>query len=390
MDRINALGLERQLNRWLQAGVIDKRTASAIAQFEKSRDSLSLLSWVVGLGVFAIGVGIIALVASNWEGIAWQLKLAMDLLLLFGFAAAVLYFRERESSGLVADLCIGVMGLFVLASMALVGQIYQIDAPLHRSLLTWIVATTPLFLLARSGYLAWLWALAAVGTYLFQVEPIAKFFEDRELLEESIAIAFVFSSPLVFGILGQLPRLRSGFLEHARALTKISQVGSIVGALCCTFFWYDRPSSAMREGYPLICLFTLAVVGAVWALRSRLWPEDSSGQRRLRLALWGLAWLCLVLALAPFRSGDSSGMAALFQFGILALLVAAAMHSASVSAVRFFVALASLRILIAYFELFGSLLDTGVALVGGGIMTVLLALGWRHLVRRWSEGGKKA
>jgi hypothetical protein len=40
-------------------------------------------------------------------------------------------------------------------------------------------------------------------------------------------------------------------------------------------------------------------------------------------------------------------------------------------------ALAALRILVAYFEVFGSMLDTGLAMITGGTLTVALAWLWR-------------
>jgi uncharacterized membrane protein len=48
-------------------------------------------------------------------------------------------------------------------------------------------------------------------------------------------------------------------------------------------------------------------------------------------------------------------------------------------------ALLALRILVVYFEVFGSLLDTGVGLVTGGLLTLLIAWFWQKKVRKLGQ-----
>jgi hypothetical protein len=45
----------------------------------------------------------------------------------------------------------------------------------------------------------------------------------------------------------------------------------------------------------------------------------------------------------------------------------------------------ALRILFVYFEVFGSLLDTGVGLVTGGVVTLLIGWGWQLKMRQLTE-----
>jgi hypothetical protein len=80
---------------------------------------------------------------------------------------------------------------------------------------------------------------------------------------------------------------------------------------------------------------------------------------------------------------------ALFQ---IAMLVALAYRDAHLGRVRSFntwTALIALRLLIVYFEVFGSMLDTGLGLITGGLLTLALGWAWRKkspaLARQLSE-----
>jgi uncharacterized membrane protein len=61
------LNLEKKLNSWLQAEIIDKDTAQNIQQFESKSGRKGVFFVLSDLGALALGAGVIALVSSNWE-----------------------------------------------------------------------------------------------------------------------------------------------------------------------------------------------------------------------------------------------------------------------------------------------------------------------------------
>lgn len=372
----------------MKAGILDEETASKIRAFENTDTSFSVGQWIVGLGVFAIGVGLIALVASNWSGIPPMAKIAADLVLLATLGWTLLHFYFKSDKSMLSDLFIGILFFFTLASLALVGQIYQLDVELYRSLLTWLCITTPLMLMATSGYLATLWALVCAGTYLSCIPGVHDALAFYPTLREPLTIAFVFAGPLLLRFASIFSPFRQRWAAHTKALGHVAHVGMIVGAIVCSFPWYtDNPDLSWDSW---VCL--VGLTGSFTALailfRKKLWPNFGTQLPWIAGGLWSLAWISLSLGLAPFRDDSFQAIAALFQFGVIVLLIVASLKLEMHQAFQILVGLACLRVLIVYFEVFGTLLNTGLALISGGVVTIGMAALWRVLVRRWSQ--KKA
>ena len=83
---------------------------------------------------------------------------------------------------------------------------------------------------------------------------------------------------------------------------------------------------------------------------------------------------------------------ALLNLGFLCLLAWAALQAGLKAAFTLLTALVGLRVIIIYFEVFGSLLQTGLGLVGGGLLTLLVAWVWlrksKSLTARLTEGAE--
>src|SRR5260221_4018763 len=80
------------MRRWQAAGLIDDATTERIAAWETSHRRPVWLWAVAGMGALAIGLGVMAVIGANWEGIPAWAKLAVVLALnvlcsvaLFGF-----------------------------------------------------------------------------------------------------------------------------------------------------------------------------------------------------------------------------------------------------------------------------------------------------------------
>src|SRR5262249_58559818 len=130
-----------------------------IRDFEQS-ERAPIALYVLGvLGAGTLALGVLSVIAANWDGIPGTVKLAADLLIGLGLAVAT-YVAVRRDAGWSAEVLITVFYGFTLASIALVGQVYQFTAPTYQALLVWTAATLPLVLLGRSQALA---GLAGAG-----------------------------------------------------------------------------------------------------------------------------------------------------------------------------------------------------------------------------------
>jgi len=67
--------LERQVQRWQEAGLIDATTAERIIAHERRASRPVLLLAIGGLGAFTISVGLISVIAANWGDIPRFVKL---------------------------------------------------------------------------------------------------------------------------------------------------------------------------------------------------------------------------------------------------------------------------------------------------------------------------
>src|SRR6185503_20437479 len=127
-----------------------------------------------------------------------------------------------------------------------------------------------------------------------------------------------------------------------------------------------------------------AVVSAVTVALPKLYPDSSPPARRALGIVLGFAWASLALGTAYTR-GSADFLGAILQVVWLALFAWAMLQLGRVSVFNTLTGLIAVRILVVYFEVFGSLLSTGVGLISGGVLTLLLAWLWRRSTRNVAE-----
>src|SRR5262245_40739935 len=91
------MSLGRKIAEWQQAGVIDAETGERIGAHESRGTRPVVLYAIAGLGAATIGIGVISVVAANWDGIGYPIKLAVDLVLALALAAGIFVTNERRA-----------------------------------------------------------------------------------------------------------------------------------------------------------------------------------------------------------------------------------------------------------------------------------------------------
>ena len=149
--------LIKELSELVKNEVISEDIALNIERYYKSKtdNSPNRLFTVFGvLGSLLVGLGIILILAHNWDNFAKATKTIIAFLplvvgqLMVGYS--ILKKKSatwKESSGTFLFFAVG-------SSMALVSQIYNIPGELSSFLLTWIVLCLPLVYLLKSNALA--------------------------------------------------------------------------------------------------------------------------------------------------------------------------------------------------------------------------------------------
>jgi len=103
------MDLSKKLSEWEQAGLIDAATRVRIETHEGSgRRSLQLYA-LLGLGTVSVGLGVISVVAANWDGMSGATKLGADLLLAVALAAGT-FVSWRRGMALASDVLVIIYG----------------------------------------------------------------------------------------------------------------------------------------------------------------------------------------------------------------------------------------------------------------------------------------
>jgi uncharacterized membrane protein len=374
------MNVHQKLRRWRDAGLIDEATHDRIAAFEQGQSRPVGMYALIGLGASTVGLGLVSLVAANWDEISPLLKLIVDFALGAALALGV-YWSIRSQRRLAREALITIFYGFTLASLALVGQIYQLDSPAYQALLTWSLATLPLCLLGESLYLAVLYSAGFATSHVLALEALfdALGSLENDALARNIAACVVFVSPLAYVLLGFVPWLRTERPAFAWSAAALGGLGIVLGGTAIPFLWYERLSFGDTLTWSLAVTLLLAL-GFGWALTRLLHGEPA--RKRIALAsVVPVAWLLLAFS-CGFRHGGADYIAGILQIAWLGVCALVSYRAQWPRLFNALTALIALRILVVYFEVFGSLLDTGVGLVTGGVLTLLIAWFWQQKVRQ--------
>ncbi len=149
------MSIQKDLSELLNAGVISPETAEKIREYYRSKggEFSNRLFIVFGLlGAILVGLGIILIIAHNWDEFSRATKTGFAFLpLLIGQAlCGFALFRKRESvawrEGTSAFLF-----FTVGASISLISQIYNIPGDITSFILTWMLLCLPLVYIMPSS-----------------------------------------------------------------------------------------------------------------------------------------------------------------------------------------------------------------------------------------------
>lgn len=369
----------RYLTRWHEAGLLDAATIDRI-RLHEAKEQRPLWLWAVsGLGCFAIAVGIVSVVAANWDHIPANLKLGIDFLLLAGLAAGLVV-ADTKAWLRVRDLLALLLFGLVLASIALISQIYQLDGKTSEALATWVVICTPFLLLGTdSRLLAAAWALAVVATvmtgWVDNLQSIREWIGHDPVTLQVLLPAFVFLT--VSLCLDFRPRRRA----QADMLRQLGVAALLVAATLPQLKASDFPAR-FSWSEPLIGLGLAAGLLVLLLARRRTDPRLTP----IAILVAAAAACCLAaFAAIHVALGDGRFASILVAVPFIAFWAIAGWLALRGGRRMLFIAaftVISVRVLIFYWEAFGGLLNTGLGLITGGFICLLLAAIGRWLFSR--------
>jgi len=143
--------LNRKLDRWVSAGVMDLNTAERIRAFEESERSREGLRWPVllalGLGAVLLCAGVLLFVAAHWDELSppWRFTLVLLLTGLFPTAGALTMNRFPA----LAATCYAIGTICVGAGIFLTAQIFNLQEHWPSGILLWAVGALVGWLVLR-------------------------------------------------------------------------------------------------------------------------------------------------------------------------------------------------------------------------------------------------
>ena len=334
----------------VKAEVISPETADQIRQYYRSHAGkpTHMLVIVFGiLGALLVGLGIILMLAHNWDELSRTARTGLAFLpLLLGQGLGVYVLQQRAASVAWRESAATFLFLAVGASIALVSQIYHIPNHGGTFLLTWMLLALPLVYLLRSSivsllylagitfyavekrdlfnaasqpYFYWVLLLGVLPHYyrLYRQRPASNFtIFHHWMLPLSVSIALItvgddtypllfiafFSLFSLFCFLGSSPLLAGQPLRNNgyRVVGTLATAGLLL-ALSFDFFWQDLLQQKLAFpalfGTPEFFAAALLTVLALTVLirRSRRQGIGSSSSLEFTFLLFLLAFFAAYL-----------------------------------------------------------------------------------------------
>ena len=160
-----------ELQRLHEAGLISADQIAAIEQYyaEKKPDSPNRLLLIFGvLGALLIGLGVILIIAHNWDELGRTTKTILAFIpMLIGQGLVAYTLRKQPDSIAWREASATFLILAVGACISLVSQIYHILGSMEDFMLTWVILSAPLIYVLRSSMASLLY-LIGISWYVFE------------------------------------------------------------------------------------------------------------------------------------------------------------------------------------------------------------------------------
>jgi len=328
------------LRRWQEAGLLDDKTAAAIAAHEARQEAARGRSWQVilalTLGGVLLAAGILLFVAAHWDTLspAWRfsLVLAMVAVLHIGGALTAARFPALATTlHAVGTICLG-------AGIFLAGQIFNLQEHWPGGVLLWALGAWAAWALLRHWPQA---ALAAVLTPAWLIGEWIEAVSGPQGEASSITLSqlsWTWATPAVAALMLAITYLSAVTPEKTSATRKaLVWLGglALIPAVSYAMFMFEMSykwrqlKTPFPEPYATLCLVTayLLPLAFAWCLRGkRVWVNAIAMVWVFLLMAavfaafgkspWVLFFLCAVGAVGLIQWGLGEGRPAMVNLGL--------------------------------------------------------------------------
>lgn len=373
--------LASRLERWQKAGLLNEAQVAAILEHERQSTGFSWQNGLYFLAVFAIVIGILAVIAANWQQIPGSVKILVHLAINAAVGFTVLW-ADRQHRQRMKELCLLAWFGLNLTLLGLIGQVFHLTSNVPGAMLLCVVISSPaLVMLSNNAYTLLLYVIAVLGALVANYGEHVAPTVDNSLL--AMSLFFVVLPMAMAALARELARAKP---ELHLQLAMLAPLIAIVGASVACQFWYaneirDEMDLADQRyiGLPalllaLICCFYPRTVVPSWI----------GTATNLRMLMLGTT---AAIAAPYLLYGLESGVLAALSFIAYWLLLGYIGHRNNTPRlISLVILVVTIRVYIVYLEVFGSLLQTGFGLIGSGVV-LLVMLRAAQLLNRNLKGG---
>lgn len=370
--------MEKALNEWVSLGLINQEQATRIQVHESEKPESSwIMTGFLILGAVILGLGVISLVATNWQNIpdAWKLVADFGLLCLMAFGIL----RSWEANKSIQFEALLVMFLLLcLASIGLISQIYHTGGHLYQALLFWCFISLPAMLVARNLFLPFLWTGVFLGSLCFMLIIPNGIFSLFHKNYQAVILAL----PLFCASLTVVSKFLGGEIATTRAFRSWTIISGLLGILASEFQGFS--SGALQKFFlPFLPGYIFAAFTAGGILISDAYNRIQKGILLATLFLYVLAFHLPQIGITSMWVYSAS---TILVMGMMAIFMASLQKRGFF---HFLLFLMGLRFLVVYFQAFMGLALTGFGLIISGGLVIALAVLWnkyRSKIAAWAEG----
>jgi len=380
MSMMSATG--RKTRRWEKAEIITPAQRDAIIAFERQRGGKRFMRGLIGLAVFAIGLGILSIIAANWMHISGSVKIGAHFL-VNAIVAAVMWKAAADNNKWWREGAAFIFFALNLTLIVLVGQVFHLPPNWAGGLGLWMLISSPaLFIYGHTVMNAVPWMIAFVATSFIVLADIMEPLSDLQSFLLGLGVTIFFPLGLLAAGLSE----RVAVLRPHWAITsfRMGLLMLLVAATGASVYWYIDLSDELwkvlgASGYVYMLLIFAAAIGSVYGFdylrrkRSGV-VHDQTG------TLFVIGSLVSAMLPLVLMVGDGiSFLSAVHFVAYWAFVGFMGYRMSSDQMVSSAITLITLRIIIVYIELFGGLLMTGFGLIGGGVLLLLTIKAARHV-----------
>lgn len=247
----------KKLDKLMVAGIISADQKEQILNFEKDKNSGFVGKLLTMLGIFTVGIGIISLVAANWDQISHSVKLATMFMLLIGTGVMAFYWQNKGQIQ-KSETALVLLFLLIGAAIGLIIQIYQLSGGRWFSVIgLWCSLGFPLLFVAQKNYMAHFW------TPLFLIWCAAKIdeichpkgydFIDLEEITPLISMAiFAFFALFAKTVLS---KMKFSFSQVIKKDSSIAMYICLIGYIIMSWGWDDIYRLVIATGILIVLSF---------------------------------------------------------------------------------------------------------------------------------------